>query len=741
MLLAPLLDIPLPAGRAPKFGPEELRRRQLAAMVALLLAGAKTQPVVLAFEDLQWADPTSLDLIQALAERGAQAPLLVVATTRPEFRAPWGMRSHHAVVALAPLDRTEVRRMVGEIAAQHALPQEVVERVGERTGGVPLFVEEVTRLLVERGEQGSVQAVPPTLQQSLAARLDRVGAAREVAQVGAVLGRDFAYSLLRHVAEIDEPALQASLERLAEADLLFVEGAPPEANYRFKHALIQDTAYDSLLKSRRQALHRRTAEALREANAEPEAIAHHFTQARLDDLAIEWWGKAGDQALRRSAFQEAIAHLGKAIAMADKEAVGSVVTVPEQSRLKLQTKYAQALVWSKGFAADETMAAFERTGDLATRAELPVERFPALFGQYLWSLFHADTRSARQIAERFLQEAEAQGRLAEAGVGHRLVGLTSMFLGDLVEARRHLELALSTYDRKRDSEVRERFAHDTGVAARVFLALASWCVGDLQRVSRLIEEAIGLGDDLGHLPSAIHALWYKVYIQCLRNDANSVAVDAENLLRTSQQHGVELFAMLADMALAWARGRLGDAISGANELRRSLAEYTSKGNRLWVPTFLALLAELEDAAGNSERTLAAIDEGLATAQQSGQNYTETFLHRLRGDLLLKLNTDDPDPAAAAYKAAVDVSRSIKGLALTNCSPPSRSPSSTNRRAAPSMRTPFLLRRSKVFRRRSKCRKSPRLRRCSRCWRRPRRSRPSKRSVNVGCICKQPTGRR
>ena len=262
-LIAPLVDIPLPKDRAAKFAPEELRRRQLAAVTAWFLAGARTQPVVLAFEDLHWADPTSLDLIQALAERGAQAPLLVVATTRPEFRAPWGMRSHHAVVALAPLDRTEVRRMVGEIAAQHALPQEVVERVSERTGGVPLFVEEVTRLLVERGDTGS-QAVPPTLQQSLAARLDRLGAAREVAQIGAVLGRDFAFRLLRNVAELDEPTLQASLDRLADADLLFVEGAPPQANYRFKHALIQDAAYESLLKSRRQVLHRRAAEALRE---------------------------------------------------------------------------------------------------------------------------------------------------------------------------------------------------------------------------------------------------------------------------------------------------------------------------------------------------------------------------------------------------------------------------------------------------------------------------------------------
>ena len=226
-LLAPLVDVVLPPGRAANFPPEELRRRQLAAMTAWVLAGARSQPVVLAFEDLHWADPTSLDLLRAFADRGAQAPMLLLATTRPEFRAPWSLRSHHSLISLSPLDRAGVARMVGEISARHALSKELIEGVNERTGGVPLFVEEVTRLLVERGEQGGVQAIPPTLQQSLAARLDRLGPAREVAQVGAVLGRDFVYALLRDVAEIDEPALQASLERLADADLLFVEGAPP----------------------------------------------------------------------------------------------------------------------------------------------------------------------------------------------------------------------------------------------------------------------------------------------------------------------------------------------------------------------------------------------------------------------------------------------------------------------------------------------------------------------------------
>jgi predicted ATPase len=324
-----LVDVPLREDRRAKLPPEELRRRQLAAMTAWVLAGARSQPVVLAFEDLHWADPTSLDLLRALAERGTQSPLLVVATTRPEFRAPWPMRSHHGVVSLAPLDRAQVRRMVGEIASRHALSDEMIDGVGERTGGVPLFVEEVTRLLLERDAQGGAQAIPPTLQQSLAARLDRLGEAREVAQIGAVLGRDFSYALLQAVAGVADPGspghaglseagLQSALDRLTEADLLFADGAPPTAAYRFKHALIQDAAYESLLKSRRQALHRRAAEALRDANAEPEAIAHHFTEAGLDDLAIEWWGKAGDQALRRSAFQEAIAHLGKAITMADR---------------------------------------------------------------------------------------------------------------------------------------------------------------------------------------------------------------------------------------------------------------------------------------------------------------------------------------------------------------------------------------------------------------------------------------
>src|SRR5271156_4358869 len=382
-LLAPVIDAPSPLGRAPKLSPEELRSRQLAAHTAWLLAGARTQPNVLAFENLHGADPTSLDVLQALAERGAQAPMLIIATTRPEFRPAWKLRSHHGVISLAPLDTGEVVRMVGEIAVRHALSKDVIAGVSERSGGVPLFVEEVTRLLLERGEHGGVQAIPPTLQQSLAARLDRLGSAREIAQIGAVLGRGFSYALLKSVAAVDDRGqtgvsdpghsfLDAALEKLADSELLFVEGVAPHANYRFKHALIQDAAYDSLLKSRRQTLHRLAAEVLLPSPApEAEALAHHFTQAGQTELAIEWWGKAGDQALRRSAFAEAISHLGKAIELSDKAGGApprrdAVTSDSASPRLKLQTNYSYAVMWSKGFAAEETKAAFTRVGELAT---------------------------------------------------------------------------------------------------------------------------------------------------------------------------------------------------------------------------------------------------------------------------------------------------------------------------------------------------------------------------------------
>ena len=392
-LLAPLLEIALPPERAPALAPEELWRRQLAALINWVIAGAKSQPLVLAFEDLHWADPTTLDVLRGIAERGALAPLLVVATTRPEFRPPWGMRSHHGTISLAPLDRGQVQEMVAELSARHALPRNVVEDVASRTGGVPLFVEEVTRLLLERGEGGGgIQAIPATLQQSLMARLDRLGPAREVAQIGAVIGRGFSYGLLRDVAGMEDVALQAALERLAEADILLVQGLPPESDYRFKHALIQDAAYENLLKSRRQVLHRRVAEVLLNSGVptaapEPELLAYHFTQAGLNEAAIEWWGKAGQRSLERSALVEAAEQFTRALAQ-----IACLPGTPALRReeIKLQAGLITPLIHVKGYAAPETKAAAERAHLLIEQAEAlaeapedPLLLFSVLYGTYV----------------------------------------------------------------------------------------------------------------------------------------------------------------------------------------------------------------------------------------------------------------------------------------------------------------------------------------------------------------------
>ena len=361
-LLAPLLDIPLPLGRSPSLTPEEIRRRRLAALVSWAIAGARAQSMVLAFEDLQWADATSIDVLRALTERGGQAPLLLVATTRPEFRPPWAIRPHHSVISLAPLNRAHVRRMVGELASRHVLSNEVVDGVSDRTGGVPLFVEEVTRLLLERGEQGGARAIPSSLQLSLAARLDRLGSAREAAQIGAVLGRDFTYPLLRDVSEMDEPLLQAALERLTDADILFIEGALPQATYRFRHALIQDAAYESLLKSRRNELHARIVKVLEErfpelAEQQPELVARHCAEAGSIDRAVFYWGRAGRKSAAQSAMTEAVAQLSKALEL--------LAGLPEsqecqQQELELQSALAGALVASRGLAAPETGRTYAR---------------------------------------------------------------------------------------------------------------------------------------------------------------------------------------------------------------------------------------------------------------------------------------------------------------------------------------------------------------------------------------------
>ncbi|MGA8713082.1 MAG: AAA family ATPase [Roseiarcus sp.] len=662
-VVAPLLDIPLPDSRIETAAPDELRRHQLAAIESWILTGSRVQPLILAVEDLQWCDPTSLDLLSALAEAEAGAPLFIVATARPEFHAPWIPRRHHALIALTPLDSANVRFMVGALTSNGALSRDVVDYVSERTGGVPLFVEEVTRLIVERGVQSGVDAIPPTLQQSLAARLDRLGAAREIAEIGAVLGREFPFALLRDVSGLPEASLQASLARLAEADILIVEGAAPQASYRFKHALIQAAAYETLIMRDRQALHLRAAEALRDSgNAraliEPEAIAYHFTEAGRADLAIEWWAKAGDESLRRSAFREAIAHLGKAIQLADEwESTHGPAGLPASSpRLKLQSDYAQALMWSRGFAVEETKTAFARVRELAAQSGNAEERFGEYNGRWVRYYTRGELPSARGAAEAFLREAEAEQRATEAGAAGRVLGLTCLSQGEFAVARNHLEKTLGDYNPGRDGDSRFRFSVDTGIAAAAYLALALWHLGDVDRAGALMNRAVGEALASGHVPTVVNVHAFKARLDVRRDDPAAAMRFVELHVRLASDHAMALYVAFGEMVAAWVRGRATGGTANAAEFRRALTIYMDHGARADAPYFHGLLGKLVAESGDIAAGLALVDEGLRFAHETGEHWTDPKLYRIRGDVLAVAVPARLAAAEDAFETAIAVAR-------------------------------------------------------------------------------------
>ena len=511
-LLAPLLDIPMPQDSA--LEPAVLRRRQLEALLNWVMAGARTQPGVLVLEDVHWADPTSLEFLRSVAERGDQAPLLVLVTARPEFRPSWLMRSHHTTTSLGPLDASQVRDMVAELSTRHALSIQVVNSVAERTGGVPLFVEEVTRLLLERGEQGGIQAIPPTLQQSLMARLDRLGLARDVALIGAVIGRGFSYRLLLNVAGMDEASLQDAVEKLVNADVLLVQGLLPDADYRFKHALIQDTAYENLLKSRRRVLHRRVAEALLDhaftGAAEPELLAHHFTQADQIETAIEWWGKAGQQSVERSALVEAAEQFTRALAQ--------VMTLPatpklRREQIKLQVALISPLMQVKGYAAPETKAAVERARLLIDQSETlgespddPMLLFSVLYGFWVANYVAFNGRIIRELADEFLALADKQGATMPLVVGHRLVGTSLASTGEMTQGGAHLDRAIALYDPAQHRPLAVRFSQDIRVATLSYRAIALWMLGYPERALVDADRAIRDAREIGQAASLMAAL-------------------------------------------------------------------------------------------------------------------------------------------------------------------------------------------------------------------------------------------
>jgi class 3 adenylate cyclase/predicted ATPase len=664
-LLAPMLDIPLPLDRALDLPPEELRRRQLAALTAWALASARVQPVVLACEDLHWGDPTTLDFIRGIVEREALVPLLLVITARPEFRPTWEIRSHHATISLAPLDRSQVREMVAELSARHALSKQIVDGVTERTGGVPLFIEEVTRLLLERGEEGGTQAIPPTLQHSLMARLDRLGAAREVGQIAAVIGREFSYALLRAVAGMDDAGLQPALDRLTEADILLVQGLAPQSEYRFKHALIQDAAYENLLKSRRQFLHRRIGEVLRDqfaarAVAEPELLAHHFSQAGLPEAAIEWWGKAGQQSLERSALVEATAQLTRAL-----DQIAGLPKTPalRHQELKLQVALITPLIHTKGYAAPETRTVIERARllidqaqELGERPEDPLILFSALFGFLTMNVVAFNGDVLPQLATEFLALAEKEGTTALLITAHRLFGVCSFYLGDIKKSCTHFDWTIEHYDPVEHRSLTTRFGTDALAHVLCYRSWAYWLLGYPERALADAHHALQGAREIGQAGTLMNILGLTTFTHIFCGDCAASTTQIDELAGFAEEKGSLYWVAFATWLQGWASALAGKTAEAVNKLTSGITAWRSTGATLIVPTQMALLAEAYARLGHFDESQRSIGDAMTAMQTSKEIWFEAETTRIAGEIALLSEQTDASKAQSYFERALAVAR-------------------------------------------------------------------------------------
>jgi class 3 adenylate cyclase/tetratricopeptide (TPR) repeat protein len=530
-LFASLLLLPL-GDSYPRLDltPEQLKEQTADAIVALSLEEAERQPLLTVWEDVHWADPSTLDLLGQLIDQAPTVPLLIVLTFRPEFMPPWPARSHVKPLTLGRLERPQIEVMATRLAGGKALPAEVVEHIVQKTDGVPLFVEEMTKAVLGSGvlrAEGarytltgplSEVSIPASLHESLMARLDRLPTLREVAQLGAVLGRDFAYEMLRAITALDEPRLRDVLGLLVEAELLYQRGRPPRSRYIFKHALIQDAAYQSLLRRTRQQYHRQVAELLESNHADtveasPELVAHHYSEAGLPAQAVTYWQRAGENATRRSANQEAIGHLTTGLAQ-----LAQLPETPERAKqeLALQRLLGQASFATRGYASPEATRAFSRARELCEAIGDDASICPVLFGIWLLQLTSAYHTNAETTANEILKRAGRTDNIGALIVGNFALGTSQVHLGTLACARPPLEIAINNY-RTVTEDAATRLAYEYGIElgapTYAYSAWCMWLLGYPDQAFRLGDEALAIVERIQHGYSHSRCLYWNSAIR------------------------------------------------------------------------------------------------------------------------------------------------------------------------------------------------------------------------------------
>ncbi len=656
--LAVLLSIPITDRYAPlDLTPEQLKSRIFSALLALLQASAEQEPVILVFEDVHWADPTSLELLERIRDNAKNWRMLVILLHRPDLTLPWAEQPNVTSLAINRLDRVQVSSMIESLIEGRVLPQTVIEQILAKTDGVPLFVEEITKAVVESTIGGSNEdhsdmqaalAVPDTLHDSLMARLDQLAPVKTVAQIAAVIGREFSFELLKTVAPFPENEVDAAIDRLLASGLVFRSGHVSEQSFAFKHALVRDEAYASLLHDQRRKLHGRLAETLCRdfkeiADTAPEIVAQHYAQAGKPKPAIDYWLKAGRQASARSAFVEASTHLQQALKLLAELPAGMD---RDNLELQLQQTLGNAFAAGKGFGAAETIQAYKRALDLCNNFEDSPQRFTVLNGIIAFHVIRGEFEQSRLLAEDLLSRAHQQDDSMPRLMAHRALGQALFLIGELTAARDHLSNSLKLYDAARHGSLAPIFS-------QTYLALASVVLGDIDGGLVYGRDAMHLAEQLRHPHSICNALAFLAGAHVLCGDAEAAYPVAERTITLASEYGFPLWLAGGHMLRGWARSNLGDVEPGLTEIRKSVKALEATGALIWVQFARYLLAQALAKAEQLTDAGKLVDQLLMMVAGTSGRWYEAELHRLKGDLLLH----GGDPTAAAevcYERAMAV---------------------------------------------------------------------------------------
>jgi class 3 adenylate cyclase/predicted ATPase len=651
-LIADLLSLPPSEHHPlPSLSPQRKKEKTLEALIRQLGGLAHEQPVLMVFEDAHWIDPTSRELLDLTVERVCALPVLSIVTARPEFQPPWSGQPQVTMLALNRLDRRDRTALVEQIAGGKSLPHDVVAQIAERTDGVPLFVEELTKSVLEIGV--SLVGIPTTLHDSLMARLDRLASVRLVAQIGAAIGREFSYQLLHAVSRVPDDELKAALARLVASELVFQRRIPPDAVYSFKHALVQDAAHGSLLRSTRQQLHAQIAEALEIQSPElmesqPELFARHYAEAGLAEKSVDFWGKAGGRSTARSAMAEAAAQYQNGL-----DQLALLPTTPERQRqeLELRSGLGEALIAIKGMAAPETGGAYARARELWEQLGSPSEFLGIPYGQSVYHLYSGELDLALRLDEDLLRLSSQRNDAAGLVLGHSSSGRDLFFVGRFTSSRSHLEEGLALYD-----PITHRPLGHLGGQAHVisegWLGITLFCLGFPDQALARSSAAIAAARRLAHPPSFAGNLATGIRLRLLVGDNAALGEWVDQLVTLTTEQGFPHWRAMGAMCRGWVKVKNGDVAEGISLLRSGSGAFRATG--AWRPHNIALLAAASETAGQAEEALVLLDDALQIVERTGERWFVAELNRHKGQLLLRQGHSEA--AEELYCKALSIAR-------------------------------------------------------------------------------------